>query len=65
MSATVFAALLKRSAAQMRYAAAGSLVLTFALQLVLVGQAVSIQESQSFANVASLILNLDETVTRE
>jgi ABC-type transport system involved in multi-copper enzyme maturation permease subunit len=47
--------LVKRSAAQMRYAAMGSLVLTFALQLVLVGQAVSIQESQSFANVASLI----------
>jgi len=39
----------------MRYAALGSLLLTFALQLVLVGQAVSIQESQSFANVASLI----------
>lgn len=51
----IFTALVKRSAAQMRYAAFGSLVLTFALQLVLVGQAVSIQESQSFANVASLI----------
>ena len=51
----VFAALVKRSAAQMRYVALGSLMLTFALQLVLVGQAVSIQESQSFANMASLI----------
>lgn len=48
-------ALVRRSAAQMRYAVLGSLLLTFALQLVLVGQAVSIQESQSFANVASLI----------
>jgi len=47
--------MLRRSAAQMRYAALGSLVLTFALQLVLVGQAVSIQESQSFASMASLI----------
>jgi ABC-type transport system involved in multi-copper enzyme maturation permease subunit len=53
----IFVALAKRSATQMRYAAVGSLVLTFALQLVLVGQAVSIQESRSFANVASLIPN--------
>jgi ABC-2 type transport system permease protein len=51
----IFFALLKRSAAQMRYAALGSLVLTFGLQLVLVGQAVSIQDSQSFAGVAGLI----------
>src|SRR5262249_7385757 len=54
---TIFAALIRRSAAQMRYAVLGSLVLTFVMQLVLVGQAVSIQESQSFANVASLIPN--------
>jgi ABC-2 type transport system permease protein len=54
-SRVTFVALVGRSAAQMRYAAAGSLALTFALQLVLVGQAVSIQESQSFASVASLI----------
>jgi ABC-type transport system involved in multi-copper enzyme maturation permease subunit len=51
----IFIALVKRSAAQMRYAVIGSLTLTFALQLVLVGQAVSIQASQSFASVASLI----------
>lgn len=51
----IFAALVARSATQMRYAVVGSLALTFALQLVLVGQAVSIQESQSFASVASLI----------
>jgi ABC-2 type transport system permease protein len=50
-----FIALLRRSATQMRYAVAGSLFLTFGLQLILVGQAVSIQASQSFANVASLI----------
>jgi ABC-type transport system involved in multi-copper enzyme maturation permease subunit len=50
-----FLALVGRSATQMRYAIVGSLALTFALQLVLVGQAVSIEESQSFANVASLI----------
>jgi ABC-2 type transport system permease protein len=55
MSGTIFLALVKRSAVQMRYAVLGSFVLTFGLQLVLVGQAVSIQESQSFASVASLI----------
>jgi ABC-type transport system involved in multi-copper enzyme maturation permease subunit len=55
MSARIFRALVRRSAAQMRYAVLGSLVLTFALQLVLVGQAVSIQESQSFASMASLL----------
>ena len=52
---TTFVSLVRRSAAQIRYAVLGSLVLTFALQLVLVGQAVSIQESQSFGNVANLI----------
>src|SRR5437588_11879362 len=51
----IFAALVTRSAAQMRYAVAGSLVLTFALQLVLVGQAASIEASQSYASVANLI----------
>lgn len=55
MNAKRFAALVSRSAAQMRYPVLGSLVLTFALQLVLVGQAVSIQQSQSFASVANLI----------
>jgi ABC-type transport system involved in multi-copper enzyme maturation permease subunit len=55
MTVRRFAALVRRSAAQMRYPAMGSLILTFLLQLVLVGQAVSIQESRSFANVASLI----------
>lgn len=55
MKAPIFLALLKRSAVEMRYPALGSLVLAFALQLVLVGQAVSIQESQSYASVASLI----------
>lgn len=50
-----FMALVGRSAARVRYPALGSLVLTFGLQLVLVGQAVSIQESQSFASVANLI----------
>jgi len=51
----IFNALVRRSAVQMRYAVLGSLVLMFALQLVLVGQAVSIQASQSFANLANLI----------
>jgi len=51
----IFIALVTRSVVQMRYVVLGSLVLTFALQLVLVGQAVSIQESQSFANMASLL----------
>jgi len=55
VSGAVFIALVRRSATQMRYAVIGSLALTFGLQLVLVGQAVSIQESQSFASVASLI----------
>jgi ABC-type transport system involved in multi-copper enzyme maturation permease subunit len=55
MTARIFLALVRRSVAQMRYPALGSLVLIFALQLVLVGQAVSIQESQSFASLANLI----------
>lgn len=57
MRSRIFAALVARSAVQMRYVALGSLTVTFLLQLVLVGQAVSIQESQSFASVASLIPN--------
>lgn len=55
MRARALAALVGRSAVQMRYAAFGSIVLTFLLQLVLVGQAVSIQQSNSFANVAKMI----------
>jgi ABC-2 type transport system permease protein len=55
MSVRILATLVARSAVQMRYPALGSLTLTFLLQLVLVGQAVSIQESQSFASVANLI----------
>lgn len=51
----IFLSLMKRSAVQMRYAVIGSLALTYGMQLVLVGQAVSIQESQSFANLASLL----------
>jgi len=57
MRARVLAVLVKRSAAQMRYAVLGSLLLTFVLQLVLVGQAVSIEETQSFSSVANLIPN--------
>jgi hypothetical protein len=41
----------------MRYVFAGSLALAFGLQLVLVGEAVSIQQTQSFASVAQLIPN--------
>jgi ABC-type transport system involved in multi-copper enzyme maturation permease subunit len=55
MKPRIFLALVRRSAAQMRYLALASLVLTVLLQLVLVGQAVSIQSSQSFASVANLI----------
>lgn len=55
MKPRLLAALVRRSAAQMRYAVIGSLAVTFLLQLVLVGQAVSIQESQSFASVARMI----------
>lgn len=57
MTLRIFAALVRRSAAEMRYVAVVSLALTFLLQLVLVGQAVSIQASQSFASVANLIPN--------
>jgi ABC-type transport system involved in multi-copper enzyme maturation permease subunit len=55
MRSRIFVALVRRSAAQMRYVVLASLVLTFLLQLVLVGQAASIQASQSFASVANLI----------
>jgi len=57
MTGRIFAALIRRSAAQIRYAVLASLTLTFLLQLVLVGQAVSIQQAESFASVASLIPN--------
>jgi ABC-type transport system involved in multi-copper enzyme maturation permease subunit len=39
----------------MRYAFAGSLALAFGLQLVLVGEAVSIQQTESFGSLAQLI----------
>ena len=55
MRARVLISLVGRSAAQMRYAAIGSLALTFLLQLVLVGQAVSIQETHSFESLARMI----------
>jgi ABC-type transport system involved in multi-copper enzyme maturation permease subunit len=47
--------LVRRSAAQVRYAIAGSLVIVCALQLIIVGQAVSIEEAQSFSSVANLM----------
>ena len=55
MRGRALAALVRRSAAQMRYPVLGSLALSCLLQLVLVGQAVSIQESQSFASFAKMI----------
>src|SRR5262249_4739887 len=51
----LFVALVGRSAAQLRYVAAGSMLLAFGFQLVLVGQAASIQQSQSYGSVANLI----------
>ena len=55
MRGRALAALVRRSAVQMRYPALGSIGLSCLLQLVLVGQAVSIQESQSFASFAKMI----------
>ena len=48
-------ALLQRSAAQARYVLAGSFVLFFGFQLIIVGQASEIERTQSFGRMAELI----------
>jgi ABC-type transport system involved in multi-copper enzyme maturation permease subunit len=49
------AALIGRSASQMRYGIAGSLALACAFQIVLVGEAVRLAKTQSFGLVAGLL----------
>jgi ABC-type transport system involved in multi-copper enzyme maturation permease subunit len=51
----VLAPLVRRSAAQVRYAIVASLAIVCGLQLILVGQAVAIDQTQSFGSLASLM----------
>lgn len=48
-------ALLRRSASQARYPVLGALVLLFAFQLIIVGQAAEIERTQSFSRMAELL----------
>ena len=48
-------ALLARSAYQVRFAVLATVVVLFALQILIIGQAVEIQRANSFASVASLL----------